>query len=323
MKALIFILKKSGQFFLTTAVLIVIVFFVARLAPGDPLLSYFGDSLERMTPSQQHEAMERFKLNEPLHSQFAAWVNAAVKGDFGISFKYKQSALAVVGSAIPGTLMLTTSCFVLIFFFAALLSIFCVFNEGKAADKIICRVGVTLNSIPEFFTALLLILIFCVAFSVFPASGAYAIGQRANPLSWVVHLILPVTVIVLTHTWYIAYMMRNKLSDELRKEYALMYRAKGLPDLRIYLHCFKNILPATISMMAVFLPHLLGGAYVIEMVFSYPGLGKLGFDSAKYHDYNMLMLISMITGGVVIFFNMAAQSINEWLDPRTKREGGA
>ena len=115
--------------------------------------------------------------------------------------------------------------------------------------------------------------------------------------------------------------MRNKLSDEVRKEYILLCKVKGLTQRQIiYKHCMKNIMPAVVSIMAIFLPHLLGGAYVVEMVFSYPGLGELGVESAQYHDYNMLMLVSLITGAVVILANMIAQVINEKLDPRFKYE---
>jgi peptide/nickel transport system permease protein len=96
---------------------------------------------------------------------------------------------------------------------------------------------------------------------------------------------------------------------------------KGLTENQIiWKHCMRNIMPAVVSIMAIFLPHLLGGAYVIEMVFSYPGLGKLGVESAQYHDYNMLMLICLITGASVIIANMIAQVLNEKLDPRFKTE---
>ena len=128
---------------------------------------------------------------------------------------------------------------------------------------------------------------------------------------------------MISHLWYCAYLMRNKLSDEVSKEYVLMCKVKGLSERQIiYRHCLKNIMPSVISIMAIFLPHLLGGAYVVELVFSYPGIGKLGVESAQYHDYNMLMLVCLITGAVVITANMAAQVINEKLAPDMKDERG-
>jgi len=276
-----------------------------------------------MSIEQRDAAREKLGLDEPLLTQFTRWAAAAAGGSFGISYQYKRDAKDVAIGALYGTLSLTVTSFILIFIFGAAIAVFCVSREGGAADKITRKIGITLSSIPEFFAALLLILIFCVGLNILPASGAYSIGQAGNLMNRAIHLILPVSAIVITHVWYIAYTMRNKLSDESRKEYALMYRAKGLSKAAIYARCLRNIMPVSISAMAAFLPHLIGGAYVIETVFSFPGLGKLGFDSVMYHDYNMLMLVCIVTGAAVIFVNMVAQAVNELIDPRTKQEGGA
>ncbi len=132
-----------------------------------------------------------------------------------------------------------------------------------------------------------------------------------------------VLALVLTHFWYCGFLMRARLSEEVSKDYVLLCKGKGLTENQvIWRHCIKNIMPSALSIMAIFLPHLLGGAYVVEMVFSYPGLGKLGMESAQYHDYNLLMIIVLITGTVVILANMIAQSISEGLDPRIKEERG-
>ena len=102
-----------------------------------------------------------------------------------------------------------------------------------------------------------------------------------------------------------------------------MCKVKGLSETAIiYKHCLRNIMPSIISIMAIFLPHLLGGAYVVEIVFSYPGLGKLGLESARYNDYNMLMLICLITGAAVITANILAQIANQCLSPEREEERG-
>lgn len=313
----IYILKKIGQLVLTLFVLSIIVFLVSRLAPGDPLKAYYGESVEKMSVEQLEHARVRLGLNESLISQYVKWATNALHGDFGISYIYKQSASQVVADVYMNTLLLAGVSFILIFILGLLLAIFCVRHEGRPIDQLICKIGVATNSIPEFFVALIMILIFSVSLGILPQSGAHSLGGGGTLL----HLILPVSAIVISHLWYCAYLMRNKLSDEVRKEYILLCRVKGLSERQIiYRHCLKNIMPAVISIMAIFLPHLLGGAYVVEMVFSYPGLGELGVESAQYHDYNMLMLISLITGAAVIVANMIAQVINEKLDPRIKFE---
>ena len=328
-----YIFKKAVQLVLSLLVLSIIVFFVSRLAPGDPLKAYYGETVERMSQEQLAAAEERLGLNDPLIIQYADWLSNAVKGDFGISYQYKQPAVDVIGQVFGNTAALAIISFILIFILGLLLAVFCVKREGKPIDKIICRIGVATNSIPEFFVALILILVFAVSLNILPQSGANSVGMSAASFGSsggfviltdrIIHLILPVSAIVISHLWYCTYLMRNKLSDEMSKDYILMLKVKGLSQNRIiYKHCLKNIMPACISIMAIFLPHLLGGAYVIEMVFSYPGLGRLGVESAQLHDYNMLMLVCLITGAMVITANIIAQIINEKLSPEMKEERG-
>lgn len=129
------------------------------------------------------------------------------------------------------------------------------------------------------------------------------------------------TVVVLSHLWYYAYMLRNKLLEEVRADYVLLARAKGLSRRTILLrHCLRNALPSYLSLMAISVPHILGGTYVVETVFSYPGIGTLAYESARYKDYNLLMVLCILTGAVVILCSIAAQIINERLDPRIRAD---
>jgi peptide/nickel transport system permease protein len=133
------------------------------------------------------------------------------------------------------------------------------------------------------------------------------------------HMILPLTVMILSHLWYYAYMIRNKLLDEIRKEYVLLAKSKGCTKSEIVLkHCFRNVAPTIVSIMAISIPHVLSGTFIAEAVFNYPGIGALSVTSAKYHDYNLLMLIVLITGIMVVSSSIIAQFINEAIDPRMK-----
>lgn len=317
-----YILKKTGQLIISLIVLSIIVFFVSRVAPGDPLRAYYGESVERMTDAQLASAEERLGLDKPLAVQYAVWAGNALRGDFGISYQYKQPVMNVISDVYGNTLTLTAVSFVIIFAAGMMLAVFCARHEGSLADRTICRLGIAANSIPEFFMALILILVFAVKLGWLPQSGVTSVGG-GGIADRAVHLILPVAAIVISHIWYCAYMMRNRLTDEMSKEYVLMCKVKGLTERQtVYRHCVRNIMPSAISIMAVFLPHLMGGAYVVEMVFSYPGMGKLGLESAQYHDYNMLMTVCLITGAAVILINMAAQVINEKLAPDMKEKRG-
>lgn len=112
-------------------------------------------------------------------------------------------------------------------------------------------------------------------------------------------LALPLAVLVLSHLWYCAYLIRNRLLDEARQDYVLLCRAEGLSRRRVaFTECLRNVLPSYFGLMAVSIPHILGGTYIMEKVFSYPGLGTLCFESAKYHDDNMLMVLCLMTGAL-------------------------
>ena len=311
--------KKLLIFVVSIFLLSVIVFYIARLAPGDPLVSYYGDRAEKMTAGERAWAEEKLGLHESIAVQYGKWLGRAVRGDFGISYKYKMDVLEVIEGRIGNTLLLGGVGFVLIFVLALILGIWCAWNEERLIDRAICKIGTVTSCIPEFWLSLVLILIFAVELKVLPSSGAYTIGKENDLGDRILHLILPMTVVVLGHLWYYAYLIRNKLLEEVRTDYVLLAKSKGVTGKSVmFRHCVRNIIPTYLSIMAISVPHILGGTYIIEMVFSYPGIGTLSYESARYQDYNLLMVICLLSGALVILCNMIAQTINERIDPRMK-----
>lgn len=316
---LIYCGKKIMAFLLSVFVLSVAVFYVARLAPGDPLVSYYGERAEKMSPQERQWAMEKLGLDQPVYIQYEKWVKNAFHGDFGISFKYKQDVVEVISGRIVNTLLLGGIGFLLIFAGSLLLGVLCAWHEDKWADRILCKLGTISSCIPEFWLSLVLILIFSVTLKILPSSGAYTIGKADDIADRAIHLIMPLTIVTLEHLWYYAYMIRNKILEEVRADYVLLAKSKGLNRRKIlFRHCLRNVMPAYLSIMAIAVPHVLGGTFVVESVFSYPGIGALSYESARYHDYNLLMLLCMMSGILVIFCNILAQTINEHIDPRVK-----
>ncbi len=311
--------KKVLIFVISVFLLSLITFYISRLAPGDPLVSYYGDRVEKMSPQERERAEERLGLHEPVSVQYVKWLKQAVRGDFGISYKYKKDVLEVIGGRVGNTLVLGGIGFVLIFVLALLLGVLCAWYEDSRLDRVICKVGTVLSCIPEFWLSLLLLLIFTVELRWLPGSGAYTVGKSDDILDRIWHLILPVSIVVLNHLWYYAYMIRNKLLEEVRADYVLLARSKGADKKRIlFRYCLRNIIPSYLSIMAISVPHVLGGTYIIETVFSYPGIGTLSYESARYKDYNLLMVLCILSGIVVILCNMVAQAVNEQIDPRIR-----
>lgn len=318
-KKTVYYFRKAAMFLLSVLILSLAVFYLSRLTPTDPLLSYYGERVEKMGAEEKEQARGRLGLNEPICIQYVRWLQNAVKGDFGISYKYKQDVIEVIGQRIENTLILGGIGFVLTFLLALALGIVCAWFEDGWPDRLLCRFGTLTSCIPEFWFSLVVIFVFCVSFKWLPSSGAYSMGKEDDVGDRLRHLILPMLIVLSSHLWYYAYMIRNKLLEEMRADYVLLGKSMGLTRQQImFRHCLRNIMPSYISIMAISVPHVLGGTYIVEMVFSYPGIGTLSYESARYADYNMLMVLCMLTGITVIFCNMAGQMINERIDPRIK-----
>lgn len=268
--------RTLAVFLLSMLVLSLLVFVIARLAPGDPLVSYYGERAEKMKPAERAQAEARLGLDQPIAQQYLIWLKGALRGEFGISYKYKMDVLAVIRARLPFTLQLGGIGFLLTFFLSLGLGVLCARHEDSLLDRALCKIGTVTSCIPEFWLSLVLILIFAVQLRWLPSSGAYDVGKANDAGSRVLHLILPLTVVVLGHLWYYAYMVRNKMLEEMRMDYVLLAKSKGLGRKRIlYRHCLRNVLPSYLSIMAISVPHVLGGTYIVESVFSFPGLGQL------------------------------------------------
>ena len=235
-----------------------------------------------------------------------------------------SDVLELIGSRIGNTLLLGGLGFVLLFVLALLLGALCAWKEDRPLDRILCKLGTVTSCIPEFWLSLMLILLFSVTLRWLPSSGAYSVGHADDVGDRIVHLILPMSVVVLSHLWYYAYLVRNRLVEELRADYVLLARSEGMGRAHIVLRqCLRNVLPSYLSLMAISVPHVMGGTYIVEAVFSYPGLGTLSYESARYKDYNLLMVLCLLSGAVVIACSLLAQAMNARLDPRlrpTERE---
>ena len=311
------VLKQVFILVVSLFVLSVLVFYISRMTPTDPLQSYYGERVEKMSVEEKQQAREKLGLDDSVSVQYVRWLGNAFRGDFGISYKYKQNVLDVIWLRLPNTLLLGGTGFVLVFIGALFLGSLCAWHENRWIDKVLCKFGTLISCIPEFWLSLVLIFVFSVILRWLPVSGAYSVGQNKSIADRLVHLILPLVVVVTGHLWYYAYMVRNKLLEEIRMDYVTLARVKGLKDVQIlFRHCLRCVMPSYLSMMAISVPHILGGTYIVEMVFSYPGVGTLAYESARYADYNMLMVICLLTGAVVMVCSMIAQMINEWINPR-------
>lgn len=312
---IILFLRKIATFFISILALSAVVFFLSRMTPIDPLQSYYGERTEKMSEEQKEAARERLGLTDPVPVQYVRWLKLAASGDFGISYKYKQNVLTVIQDRIGNTILLGGMSFLILAIGSLFLGLLCAWKEGHLLDRLLVKLGTITSCIPEFWMSLMLIFVFSVMLGWLPASGAYSVGG-GGLFDRLRHLVLPLIASVFGHLWYFAYMVRNMLCEQTRSEYIILARAKGTSNGAILFgHCLKNVLPAYISMLAVSVAHVLSGTYLVEAVFSYPGIGMLVYESAKTSDYNMLMVLCLLTGIVMIAANTIAEFINARLNP--------
>ena len=305
-------LRKAGVFIFYMIIFSFCIFYIAHISPGDPLQSFYGDMVERMSAEEQWQARQRLGVDDSALIRYSKWASLALTGDFGISFKYRMPATEVLNQLWGNTVSLGLAAYILTFISAIVIGFWCVHYEGSYIDRMLCKLGTTIYFIPSFWLGLVCILIFSVHLHWFPAGGLGESAGEGFMLRRIQYMVLPTLVMVISHFWYYAYMIRNRLVQEVRKEYVVLAKAKGFSTKEILCrHCWPNVRPMILNMMSISVPHIIGGTYVIEAVFAYPGIGLLIVESAKYHDYNMLMLISMITGGVVLVCSFIHELFHE------------
>ena len=168
----------------------------------------------------------------------------------------------------------------------------------------------------------MLILLLSTNLRLLPSSGVYDIGYENDLSNRITHLIMPLIVMVVGHLGYYSNFVRNKILEELKEDYILLAKAKGLSKWEIiFKHPLKKVMPSVITLMSISLNHLIAGGFVVEYMFTYPGIGKLVFESAKYHDYPLLMGGVILTGLIVVLGSFIADLLSSLLDPRLREYG--
>lgn len=309
---------------LSLLILSLIIFLTSRLLPGSPLNALIGDHADMLSAQQSKEALAALGFDRPLCQQYFTWLCNLLQGNLGFSLYYKLPISELLPPLLVNTLILGGLSYILIFALALALALTCIRFEDSLIDRLICKLGSLCYFLPSFWLCLLLILIFSVSLQWLPSSGAYSYGGQQDLLDRADHLVLPCCVMILSHMWYYGSMLRNRLSLEVRMPYVLTARACGLGPWRILTTvCLRAALPLLINLMAVSAAHIIGGTYVVEAVFNYPGIGNAAVLSAKNHDYDLLLVLTLISGSFIILSAIAARFLAAAADPRLKAAAGA
>jgi peptide/nickel transport system permease protein len=263
-------------------------------------------------------------LDRPLVVQFADWLWHVVRLDFGDSFMDGQPVRGKILDRLPATALLAGSALVMSLALAIPLGVLSSLYRNSPLDYGLTVFAFFGVSIPAFWAAIVVIIVFGVQLGWFPVQGMESVGRSvdSHALDVLHHLILPATVLGLEGTAALTRLVRSSMTDVLVEDYVRTARAKGLTErVVLFRHALKNALLPMVTLVGLRLPTLIGGAVVIETVFAWPGIGRLGWEAVLQRDYPVVMGLVVFTGMLTILGNLFADLAYAAIDPRIRLEG--
>jgi peptide/nickel transport system permease protein len=269
-----------------------------------------------VTPEVAAHLRAIYGLDQPLLLRYWHWLIAASGGDFGFSRSHAQPALEVLAPALAETSKLMLSAFTLSVVLALGLGITASLRPGGAVDGAISLAAFAGISVPVFWLALVLILVFAVELHWLPASGTLALGEHGI-VAELRHLVMPVATLAMFYTGQFSRFVRAAMIETLRMDHVRTARAKGAPEWRVVLvHALRSAMIPVVTVMALSFGTLFSGALVTETMFAIPGMGKTIYDAILGNDYNLALTGLLFATLVTLLSNLAADLAYGWLDPR-------
>ncbi|MBD1940568.1 ABC transporter permease [Microcoleus sp. FACHB-68] len=324
-ETLLYVLKRLLQALLTLFLASALCFAIIELAPGDYL-----DTLRqnpKISPDTIKQLSINFGLDRPPVEQYWHWLSRILThGDFGTSFVYQRSIASLLWERIPATLLLAISSLILTWAIAIPLGIIGAVQQNDLADRILRIISYIGQGFPSFITALVLLFFAQVTSPLFPVGGMTSINYAdLTPLGKVLdigwHMILPTIALSVTSFAGLQRITRGQLLDVLRQDYIRTARAKGLPENRvIYIHALRNAVNPLITLLGFEFAGLLGGAFIAEFFFNWPGLGRMILQAVTNQDKYLVMASLMMGAVMLIVGNLLADLLLKVSDPRIKLE---
>ncbi|MFC1742350.1 ABC transporter permease [Candidatus Riflebacteria bacterium] len=308
----------------TLIVITMITFFIIRLAPGDPFAKELNAKARDQAELKQ-KLRKKYGLDKPLIVQYLKWLTMVLQGDFGTSFKDKRPVLLKILKCLPYTLELNIIAMILVFSIAVPIGIYSAVNRYSTGDKIFTVLAYMGISLPIFWLALLLMTFFGVYLQILPVSGTCdpVMWDYMNPMEKLLdhlkHLILPVCVAASTNIAAISRYVRGKMIEVINQDYIRTARAKGLREEVVILkHAFRNSLIPLITLIGLMLPTLISSSFIFETIFSWPGMGRLGYEAIIGRDYNLIMGTALFGAILTLLGNLLADISYAFADPRIR-----
>jgi peptide/nickel transport system permease protein len=297
----------------------VLIFGIIHILPGNVAYSILG---EFATPAAVAQLEAKLGLNDPLPVQYWRWLSAMLHGDLGMSIVMNRPAASLIGEALGRSALLAGLAFGLIAAGGISLGLYAATHRGRASDKVLTLAQFVLIAVPEFFWAILAVLVFASWLNLLPATG-YA-PFHAGVADWAAHLVLPVLVLSFGLVAHVSRLTRSSMLEVLDSRFVLAARARGLPERRVlWRHALPNALLPAITVLAIDAGLLIGGIVVVETVFAYPGLGRLLVYAIERHDLPLLQVGMMVVTAIYALANFVAELLYAALNPRIRVAGAA
>ncbi len=318
-----YLLARLVQVAVVVIFVATISFFLIHLAPGDPFAAAIANP--NVTEAVRAHWREAYGLDRPLPEQFLKYVVSVARGDLGWSFSVQRPVADVLSDALPNTLLLMSIALLASFALGIGLAVAQVMKPGSLTDRVISGVSLFLFSMPEFWLALMILVLFAYKFPIFPIGGMTdpVVHSSLSPIGRLAdlarHTILPAITLTLLFSAVVARYQRAALLDVLPADFVKTARAKGVPERVIVRHhALRNALLPTISLFGLAFPALLTGAVFIEKVFAWPGMGMVIVSSIDTRDYPLLMSAVIIGSILVALGSLLADMLYLVADPRLR-----
>jgi peptide/nickel transport system permease protein len=292
----------------------VFVFLIIHLIPGDPIAVMMG----RVSDPEVRAALRaQYGLDQPLVTQYFVWLGNALQGNLGYSISTSQPVLGQIVERLPRTLYLIIGGMSVTLLLAVPTGIMAAARHNSWIDLGVTTLTLVLMSIPSFWLAILLILVLAVHVKWLPATGF--VDPRVDFVEFLRHMIIPCLALGATEAALVARILRSSMLDALRQEYIAVARAKGARERRVlYLHALPNAAIPVVTVFAIEVGYLLGGAIVIERVFAYPGMGLLLITAITTRDYPLIQGTILVFAFLFLIVNLLTDILYTLIDPRIR-----
>lgn len=315
-----FIAQRLAKGVLVLIAIVVLNFFLIRLAPGDPALVMAGEAgaTDEIFVTQLRQ---KFALDKPLPSQLAAYLGSVATLDLGYSVRQQMPVATLIGERLPATLLLTGCAFLISIVLGVLLGALAARRAGSLADTAITGLALLFYATPLFWVSLMAIILFSVRLEWLPSFGFETVGAsytglaRASDIAQ--HLVLPALTLGLFFMAVYVRMTRASMLEVSRLDFVKTARAKGLSEGVIQRrHILRNALLPVVTLAGLQAGTLVGGAVLTETVFAWPGIGRLMYDALLQRDYTLLLGVFVVSSAMVLIFNLVTDVVYRMVDPR-------